>query len=105
MRDVPQIFPPVFSDRLVFALCFRETMSKTSLLGHEFVTSGTQCTCVDAVHHGRKRTMANETDESTTHLIGEARSGKARTAILLWLIGVPIPLIVLFFLIKSCVGG
>lgn len=34
-----------------------------------------------------------------------ARSGKARTAILLWLLGVPIPLILLFFLIKGCVGG
>lgn len=34
-----------------------------------------------------------------------SRPGKARTAILLWLIGVPIPLIIVFFLIKSCVGG
>ncbi|MFO0861448.1 MAG: hypothetical protein U0570_12915 [Phycisphaerales bacterium] len=34
-----------------------------------------------------------------------SRPGKARTAILLWLLGVPIPLIVLFFLIRSCVGG
>lgn len=34
-----------------------------------------------------------------------SRPGKARTAILLWLIGVPIPLIVVFFLIRSCVGG
>lgn len=34
-----------------------------------------------------------------------SRAGKARTAILLWLLGVPIPLILLFFLIKSCVGG
>lgn len=34
-----------------------------------------------------------------------SRSGKARTGILLWLLGVPIPLIILFFLIKSCVGG
>jgi hypothetical protein len=33
------------------------------------------------------------------------RSGKARTGILLWLLGVPIPLILLFFLIKSCAGG
>jgi len=34
-----------------------------------------------------------------------SRPGKARTGILLWLLGVPIPLIILFFLIKSCVGG
>jgi len=33
------------------------------------------------------------------------RTGKARTGILLWLLGVPIPLVILFFLIKSCVGG
>lgn len=33
------------------------------------------------------------------------RAGKARTAVLLWLLGVPIPLIALFFIIKSCVGG
>lgn len=34
-----------------------------------------------------------------------SRPGKARTAILLWLLGVPIPLIILFFLLKSCMGG
>ncbi|MBX3390419.1 MAG: hypothetical protein KF691_13295 [Phycisphaeraceae bacterium] len=34
-----------------------------------------------------------------------SRTGKARTAILLWLLGVPIPLILLFFLIKGCIGG
>jgi len=36
---------------------------------------------------------------------GSWRSGKARTAILLWLLGVPIPLIILFFVIKSCLGS
>jgi hypothetical protein len=30
------------------------------------------------------------------------RSGKARTAILLWLLGIPIPVILLIFLLKSC---
>ena len=30
------------------------------------------------------------------------RFGKARTAILLWLLGVPIPLILLILLIRSC---
>lgn len=34
-----------------------------------------------------------------------SRPGKARTAILLWLLGVPIPFIILFFLLKSCLGG
>jgi len=34
-----------------------------------------------------------------------SRPGKARTGILLWLLGVPIPLIILFFLLKSCLGG
>jgi hypothetical protein len=29
-------------------------------------------------------------------------AGKARTGILLWLLGVPLPLILLFFLIKGC---
>lgn len=33
-----------------------------------------------------------------------ARAGKARTAILLWLLGVPLPLILLFFLIRGCMG-
>lgn len=34
-----------------------------------------------------------------------SRDGKARTAILLWLLGVPLPLILGFFLLRSCVGG
>jgi hypothetical protein len=29
-------------------------------------------------------------------------TGKARTGILLWLLGVPLPLILLYFLIKGC---
>ncbi len=33
-----------------------------------------------------------------------ARQGKARTGILLWLLGVPIPLIIGFFLLRSCMG-
>lgn len=33
-----------------------------------------------------------------------SRSGKARTGILLWLLGVPLPLIIGFFLLRSCVG-
>ena len=32
----------------------------------------------------------------------ERESGKARTGILLWLIGVPLPLILLFYLFKGC---
>ncbi|HYD01099.1 MAG TPA: hypothetical protein VEB22_07720 [Phycisphaerales bacterium] len=32
-----------------------------------------------------------------------SRPGKIGSALLLWLIGVPIPLILLFFLIKGCV--
>ncbi len=32
------------------------------------------------------------------------RPGKIGGAILLWLLGVPIPLILLFFLIKGCVS-
>lgn len=31
-----------------------------------------------------------------------SRAGKARTAILLWLLGIPIPVIILIFLIKGC---
>lgn len=31
-----------------------------------------------------------------------ARAGKLRTGCLLWLLGVPIPLILLIFLIKGC---
>jgi hypothetical protein len=34
-----------------------------------------------------------------------SRPGKARTAILLWLLGVPIPIIILIFLLKSCMGA
>jgi hypothetical protein len=30
------------------------------------------------------------------------RTGKARTGILLWLLGVPIPIILLIFLIRGC---
>jgi hypothetical protein len=33
-----------------------------------------------------------------------SRPGKARTAILLWLLGVPIPVIILIFLVKGCMG-
>lgn len=29
-------------------------------------------------------------------------SGKARTGLLLWLIGVPLPLILIFYLLKGC---
>ena len=32
-----------------------------------------------------------------------SRPGKVRHALLLWLLGVPIPLILLFFLIRGCV--
>ena len=32
------------------------------------------------------------------------RSGKARTAILFWLLGIPIPIIILIFVLKSCVS-
>lgn len=32
-----------------------------------------------------------------------SRPAKARTAILLWLIGIPIPIIILIFLVKGCV--
>lgn len=32
-----------------------------------------------------------------------SRAGKARTAILLWLLGIPIPIIILIFLVKGCV--
>lgn len=31
-----------------------------------------------------------------------SRTGKARTGILLWLLGVPLPLILLFFLMRGC---
>ncbi len=31
------------------------------------------------------------------------RPGKARYAILLWLLGIPIPIIIVIFLIKGCV--
>jgi len=34
----------------------------------------------------------------------QTRSGKAKIGILMWLLGVPIPLILLFFLIRSCVS-
>ena len=33
-----------------------------------------------------------------------ARAGKARTGILLWLLGVPIPIIILIFLVRGCMG-
>lgn len=33
-----------------------------------------------------------------------SRPGKVRHGILLWLLGVPIPLILLFFLIRGCVA-
>jgi hypothetical protein len=32
-----------------------------------------------------------------------SRWGKARTALLLWLLGIPIPIIILIFLVKGCV--
>jgi hypothetical protein len=31
-----------------------------------------------------------------------ARAGKARTAVLLWLLGIPLPLILLFLLLRGC---
>lgn len=33
-----------------------------------------------------------------------SRPGKARTAVLLWLLGVPIPIIILIMLIRGCAG-
>jgi hypothetical protein len=32
----------------------------------------------------------------------QAESGKARTAILLWLLGIPLPVILLIFLLRGC---
>ncbi len=32
-----------------------------------------------------------------------ARAGKLRTGVLLWALGVPIPLLILFFLFRGCV--
>lgn len=34
--------------------------------------------------------------------LDDRAQGKARTAALLWLIGIPLPLILLFFLFKGC---
>ena len=55
---------------------------------------------------GLTQTASDSTDESAKALSGanlRLRAGKARTGILLWLLGVPIPLILLFLLIRSCV--
>ena len=36
------------------------------------------------------------------HDASSARSGKLRSGILLWLLGVPIPVILLIFLLRGC---
>lgn len=46
-------------------------------------------------------TLASQIDQFTS----QKRRGKARTAILLWLLGIPLPLILVFFLIRGCMGG
>ena len=46
--------------------------------------------------------MSNLDPSSPTPL--PTRPGKARTAILFWLLGIPIPIIILIFLLKSCVS-
>ncbi len=49
---------------------------------------------------------ADSTGECEKELLNanlRLRSGKAKVGILLWLIGIPIPLILLFLLIRSCV--
>lgn len=46
-------------------------------------------------------TLASQIDQFTS----QRRPGKARTAILLWLLGIPLPLIIVFFLIRGCMGG
>jgi hypothetical protein len=40
--------------------------------------------------------------EIPLHPRQDRQSGKARTGILLWLIGIPLPLILLFYLVKGC---
>ena len=47
--------------------------------------------------------FSNELSPRSEHPTLPTRSGKARTAILLWLLGIPIPIIILIFVIKGCV--
>ncbi len=42
--------------------------------------------------------------ENHTPTLFASRWGKARTAILLWLLGIPIPIIIVIFVLKSCVS-
>lgn len=37
-------------------------------------------------------------------MFAASRPAKARTAILLWLLGIPIPIIILIFVLKSCMA-
>jgi len=38
-----------------------------------------------------------------THMSMSSKAGKVRTGVLLWALGVPIPLILLFWLMRGCV--
>ncbi len=49
------------------------------------------------MHANRPGTALNEQRPTV-------REGKVRPAILLWALGVPIPLVLLFLLIRSCTG-
>ena len=44
------------------------------------------------------------TRDPDVSILAASRPGKARTAILLWLLGIPIPIIILIFVLKSCVS-
>jgi len=88
-------------------------MSETLLLSHNPVTPTGECMCVDASCLQRQAQRRKERDEkccpnnegwksrSGQNRHGEAefpneRPGKARTGILLWLLGVPTPLVIPF---------
>jgi len=47
-------------------------------------------------HHSQNQLAESRMDSTWV------RSGKVRTGILLWALGVPIPLLLLFFLIRGC---
>jgi len=58
--------------------------------------------CIDRRVLDRMRSRVGRIPVATRAAPGRRSSGKARTALLLWLLGVPLPLILLFYALRGC---
>ena len=58
-----------------------------------------------AQKNGHSFTTVPELVSQIEKFTASSRAGKVRTGILLWALGVPIPLVLLFLLVRGCMGG